>query len=534
MALHTKDDKFAHLLAMYCEFDDWARAHDVKVFLDWGTLLGAVRHRGFIPWDFDLDISATWGDYQRLLKAWDEDPLPNRAIVNIYRNPGYPSLFSRLVDTTTTEIRRASAWDLAPCGMSIDIFPLVPLPKDPKKRERAKDAMLVFYELTNHMMLNKRSRRKSMRRLLAKSLVKRRIFGEKRVLEDLHRIAFSTPEEECTAYMELTGGSVDACVIEKDVLGTYKELPFEGHMSYVPEKYIEFLQAGYGVTWRNYPSNRSGGYHYVENLDIPYDVYVHDYMQFLDKEKVLKNYRTFKAKELQDVLMRAHVSPEYCRTSLQPARLRVEAFGSPSEYAEGVPEDLEAALTDYVNAQIASKPWYWRVWGGLSDEWIALACRIFFDRGMYNKIMHIITQRSWSLDEPLPESILEVKNKIEAIFRVYNAIDYDDTDEVRRLVAQDGAVLDALVSTHADLYLRSCDAEGEDDWRAVAEAAEAALAAFPGDDEIERCQAVAYARIGRTDEASAMLEDIIVRSNNGMTVLAAKDDRKELGLDERD
>ncbi len=31
--------------------------------------------------------------------------------------------------------------------------------------------------------------------------------------------------------MELTGGSVDACVIEKDVLGTYKELPFEGHMS---------------------------------------------------------------------------------------------------------------------------------------------------------------------------------------------------------------------------------------------------------------------------------------------------------------
>ena len=174
------------------------------------------------------------------------------------------------------------------------------------------------------------------------------------------------------------------------------------------------------------------------------------------------------------------------------------------------------------------------VWGGLSDEWIALACRIFFDRGMYNKIMHIITQRSWSLDEPLPESILEVKNKIEAIFRVYNAIDYDDTDEVRRLVAQDGAVLDALVSTHADLYLRSCDAEGEDDWRAVAEAAEAALAAFPGDDEIERRQAVAYARIGRTDEASAMLEDIIVRSNNGMTVLAAKDDRKELGLDERD
>ncbi len=90
----------------------------------------------------------------------------------------------------------------------------------------------------------------------------------------------------------------------------------------------------------------------------------------------------------------------------------------------------------YVYCSTVYNTWYWRVWGGLSDEWIALACRIFFDRGMYNKIMHIITQRSWSLDEPLPESILEVKNKIEAIFRVYNAIDYDDTDEVRRLVAR--------------------------------------------------------------------------------------------------
>lgn len=100
-----------------------ADKHDIPYWLSGGTLLGAVRHGGFIPWDDDIDIELMYPDYLRLLKILKKE-LPSDLYLQTPSDKGYRLLFSKVRDKNSIVEEEDDHLDrYSEKGVYIDIFP---------------------------------------------------------------------------------------------------------------------------------------------------------------------------------------------------------------------------------------------------------------------------------------------------------------------------------------------------------------------------------------------------------------------------
>ena len=104
-------------LVGYCE------KHNLTYFLAYGTLLGAVRHQGFIPWDDDIDVWMPRADYDKLIRGFNEDQTAHYRLIAPMDSLSRHS-FVKIMDERTVKIETNFDYAPGPLGLNIDVFPL--------------------------------------------------------------------------------------------------------------------------------------------------------------------------------------------------------------------------------------------------------------------------------------------------------------------------------------------------------------------------------------------------------------------------
>ena len=137
------------LLKTMKEFTDVCRRNDIEYIGAYGTVLGAVRHKGLIPWDDDIDVFMTRENYEKFLRLKKSLAGSGYEIVDL-DDKGYYLPFAKFCDTNTT------IWEVESLpfvfGIFIDVFPLDFVEEDDRECEKLRNAYMALFRRYIHSL----------------------------------------------------------------------------------------------------------------------------------------------------------------------------------------------------------------------------------------------------------------------------------------------------------------------------------------------------------------------------------------------
>lgn len=250
-------------LSVLKEIDKICQQHQIAYFADWGTLLGAVRHGGMIPWDDDLDIVMKRGDYLRFLELVEQDSSINLTVLT-YRNqsPDKWMFMGKVVkkDRICFEPKHLRQNFNYPYIASVDIFILDYLYRDEQKENERRDLCLYLLGVANAIKNGSLRGDQIWNNFLhiqnkwhiSLTYIEEPIEMARYMYGIIEKLFAAVPKEEADNLCQLFpwGLKGTARVYPKEYYEYAIRLPFENFLIPVPIAFDEMLKARYGEYWR--------------------------------------------------------------------------------------------------------------------------------------------------------------------------------------------------------------------------------------------------------------------------------------------
>ena len=243
----------ALLLDMLKFVDKICKENDIDYSLTGGTLLGAVRHKGFIPWDDDIDVFLTRDNYERFVDIFNSESKKYGGI-----NPDYYYCFAKIVDNTTF-VLEDKLMPVDAMGLYIDIFPLDKIADDIKIQEKAVKTYKRYHRGLYYSIKDTSAFKEWYKKtyaLFCRLLGWR--FWHKRAMAVIKKYSDVPDSHHRTNF---TGCYGMREIVSSDYCAEYTTLTFEGESFQVLKEYDKYLKNVYGNYMQYPPENERANKH---------------------------------------------------------------------------------------------------------------------------------------------------------------------------------------------------------------------------------------------------------------------------------